>query len=54
MLLFISSLTYTGDEMSLNSFEQFCNSCGIKLVNGNCSNCFINRNALIEFEMEDD
>jgi hypothetical protein len=40
--------------MSLNSFEQFCNSCGVKLVNGNCNNCFINRNALNEFEMEDD
>ena len=34
--------------------DKFCGLCGSKLINGDCRNCFSNRNALTEFEMEDD
>jgi hypothetical protein len=30
----------------------FCNSCGSKLINKDCINCFKNSNALEEFEKE--
>jgi len=32
----------------------FCEYCGGKLVNKNCSNCYINSVALKEFEEEDE
>jgi hypothetical protein len=32
----------------------FCQYCGARLVNGDCSNCFDNKNALTEFEEEDE
>jgi hypothetical protein len=32
----------------------FCESCGNKLVDKNCNNCFTNSAALKEFEEEDD
>jgi hypothetical protein len=34
--------------------DKFCGFCGLKLVNGDCRNCFSNKNTLTEFEMEDD
>ena len=32
----------------------FCNLCGSKLDNENCSNCYTNSAALKQFEEEDD
>ena len=32
----------------------FCNLCGSKLVNEDCSNCYTNSAALKKFEEEDD
>jgi hypothetical protein len=32
----------------------FCESCGGKLINGDCPNCYTNSAALREFEEEDD
>jgi len=32
----------------------FCESCGSKLIGGDCSNCYTNSGALKEFEEEDD
>jgi hypothetical protein len=32
----------------------FCGSCGSKLINADCPNCYINSAALREFEEEDD
>ena len=32
----------------------FCQYCGTRLINGDCNNCFNNRNALKEFEEEDE
>lgn len=32
----------------------FCQYCGTRLVNGDCDNCFNNKNALKEFEEEDE
>ena len=34
--------------------SMFCESCGGKLINGDCSNCYTNSAALREFEEEDD
>lgn len=42
---------YTGEKMSPN---YFCGVCGSILINDDCRNCFSNKNALTEFEMEDD
>jgi hypothetical protein len=32
----------------------FCDLCGTRLVNGDCYNCFDTKNALEEFENEED
>jgi hypothetical protein len=32
----------------------FCDYCGTRLINGDCNNCFDNKNALKEFEEEDE
>jgi hypothetical protein len=32
----------------------FCNYCGTKLINGDCNYCFDNKNALKEFEEENE
>jgi len=48
---FISNHISIGGGMSP---DYFCGVCGSKLVNGDCRNCFSTRNALTEFEMEDD
>ncbi len=32
----------------------FCHYCGTRLINGDCDNCFSNKNALREFEEEDE
>lgn len=32
----------------------FCQYCGTRLSNGDCINCFDNKNALKEFEEEDE
>jgi hypothetical protein len=32
----------------------FCEYCGSKLIDGDCSNCYSNSAALREFEGEDD
>ena len=37
-----------------DQFFMFCESCGGKLINGDCSNCYTNSAALREFEEEDD
>ena len=34
--------------------SMFCESCGGKLINEDCSNCYTNSAALKEFEEEDD
>ena len=34
--------------------SMFCESCGGKLINGDCFNCYTNSAALKEFEEEDD
>ena len=32
----------------------FCDYCGTRLIHGDCNNCFDNKNALKEFEEEDE
>jgi hypothetical protein len=34
--------------------DKFCEPCGSKLVKGDCNNCFNNKNALKEFEEENE
>jgi hypothetical protein len=34
--------------------DSFCGVCGLRLINGDCRNCFNNNNALEEFEREDE